>query len=158
MTKKADINKEIKKAVQQLVLAKNKLKSLGVLRSERLVGEFGEWFAEQLISGKRAISTTQSGWDIICNEKKYQVKTHAKSESNGARWTEWKYTKKEFDFLILLIFSSRLFLNEAYIIPYEIAERRVNRTRKQIVLDWDDYMDFKILEFPENLKLFLANK
>lgn len=158
MTKKADINKEVKKAVQQLVLAKNKLKSLGVLRSERLVGEFGEWFAEQLISGERAISTTQSGWDIICNEKKYQVKTHAKSDSTGARWTEWKYTKKEFDFLILLIFSSRLFLNEAYIISYEIAERRVNRTRKQIVLDWDDYMDFKILEFPENLKLFLANK
>jgi hypothetical protein len=88
MAKKSDIYKKVRSAVQQLIRAKNNLKSLGVLRSERLVGEFGEWFAEQLISGERATSTTQSGWDLICNGKKYQVKTHAKSESNGARWTE----------------------------------------------------------------------
>ena len=148
---------EIKDTVNDFIQAKKKLKELDVLRSERLTGEFGEWFAEKLTSAKRAKSTTQSGWDLIRDEEKFQVKTHAKSSSNKARWTEWKYTEKKFDFLVLLIFSQELRLREAYIIPYKIAEERINKKLKQIVLKWDDYPDYKISSFPKELSIFLAD-
>lgn len=149
---------EIKETVQIYIQAKKKLRELDVLRSERLTGEFGEWFAEKLTSANRAPSTTQSGWDLIRDGEKFQVKTHAKSESNKARWTEWKYSEKKFDFLVLLIFSQELSLREAYIIPYEIAEKRINKNLKQVVLKWDDYADYKISEFPEDLKIFVEGK
>lgn len=59
----------IKTNIELLINAKNQLKELNVLRSERVTGEFGEWFAEELTGAKRAKSTTQKGWDLILNEK-----------------------------------------------------------------------------------------
>jgi hypothetical protein len=148
----------IKKNIELFISAKNQLKELDVLRSERITGEFGEWFAEELTGAKRAKSTTQKGWDLLLNEKKYQVKTHAKGEKNNARWTDWKYSKRDFDVLVVLIFSSSLSLREAYIIPFEDAYSRVNKNNKQVVLKWDNYPEFRVTKFPEHLQIFLDEK
>ena len=145
----------IKENINLFISAKNKLKDLDVIRSERIIGEFGEWFAEELTGAKRANSTSQKGWDLILNGKKFQVKTHAKGEGNKARWTQWNYNDDEFDVLVILIFSSSLELREAYIIPYNIAQARINKNKKQVVLKWDDYFDYKVKQFPEHLLMFV---
>ena len=149
---------KIKNAIDEFINAKEKLQNLDVLRSERLTGEFGEWFAEQLTGAKRADKTSQKGWDLESKGIKYQVKTHAKGQNNNARWTDWKYDSKEFDFLIILIFTHKLELKEAYHIPYTETENRVNKKNKQIVLKWDDFKDFKITQFPKSLELFLLKE
>jgi len=155
------INSKIKTVydlIQEHIAIKQMLFDLDVIRSERFIGEFGEWFAENLFGAIRAKSTSQIGWDLIDdNGQKYQVKTHAKGKNNNARWTNWSYSKSDFDVLILLIFSNRLEIKEIYKIPYEIAFKRINLDRKQKVLMWDNYADFKLNlnEMPDHLNVFL---
>jgi len=148
--------KEVKEALNQFVEAKQKLRSLDVIRSERVTGEIGEWFAEQLTGAKRAKSSTQKGWDLTDGKKKYQVKTHAKGDDNNARWTTWKYNNNEFDELILLVFSKEFRLKEAYQIPYKVTQDRVDFSKKRVVLRWDDFKDFKIAISPnDDLAVFI---
>lgn len=150
---------EVHDAISMLVKAKEILRDLDVLRSERTTGEFGEWFAETLLNAKRATSTSQSGWDLIDSQSvKYQIKTHAKGAKNKARWTEWKYSDKKFDCIIILVFSTELRLKEAYNIPFNVAINRINFKQKQIVLKWDDFSDFIITDLVKShadLKIFL---
>lgn len=80
---------EIREAINRLVEAKQDLKNLGVLRSERTIGEYGEWFAEKLTGAERKGSTSRKGFDLILNNTwKIQVKAHAKGDGNNARWTD----------------------------------------------------------------------
>ena len=138
---------EVYDAIESLNRAKEDLRKLDVLRSERLTGEFGEWFAEVFFDAPRADSTSQSGWDLVSrNGDKIQVKTHAKGDNNNARWTEWKYQSKEFDILVILIFTKELKLKEAYRIPYNVAMRHIDFENKQVVLKWDYYPSFSIIE------------
>lgn len=150
----------IRDLVANFVKIKDESKKLDVIRSERFIGEFGEWFAEEFTGAKRAKSTSQSGWDLIDrNGIKFQVKTHAKGENNTARWTNWSYDNKVFDFLIILIFTNKLELKEIYKVPFEATKTRVNLNLKQKVLKWDDFSDYKISfdDISEDLKVFLKN-
>ena len=42
---------KIRNALDRLIDAKKDLRKLGVLRSERTIGEYGEWFAEKMTGG-----------------------------------------------------------------------------------------------------------
>ena len=117
---------------------------LDVIRSERLVGEMGEWLAESIFGGRRADSSSQKGFDIINNDRKVQVKTHAKGDDNNARWTEFKYEKGDFDELIIIIMTKEYRLKEVYNIPEEVVFERINESKKQRVVDWDAYPEYAI--------------
>ena len=146
--------KDVFLAIQKLNDAKEELRSLDVFRSERLTGEFGEWFAERLINAKRAASTSQTGWDLLgANGEKIQVKTHAKGDKNKARWTEWNYSAGAFDILMILVFTKEYKLKEAYRIPYQNAEEEIDFEKKQVVLKWDDYSEFNIMDEIRNSEL-----
>jgi hypothetical protein len=134
----------IQKYIRQFVEAKQQLKNLDVLRSERTIGEFGEWFVEQIINGKRAATTSQSDWDIEAGGLLYQIKTHAKGPNNKARWTELKHTISGFDFLVIVVFSHDLYLKEYYQIPYNIVLARMIRSGKSSLVKWDHYKDYQI--------------
>lgn len=149
---------EIRKELDNYVKAKRKLTQLGVLRSERTIGEYGEWFAEKLTGGVRNIKTSSKGYDLTKGTLRIQVKSHAKGDTNNARWTDWTYENKDFDELILLIFNKELVLKEAYSMTYEQACERINQNLKNKVLKWDDYQDYQISKFPSKLNSFISDE
>ena len=146
---------QVREALDEFVRAKQKLRELDAIRSERVTGEIGEWFAEKLTGARRAETTSQTGWDLLLGDKRIQVKCHAKGDQNNARWTQWTYKDKLFDELIILVFNKELYLNEAYRMTYEQAHVRVKWDQKQVVLRWDDCTDFRIRHFPKELEPFL---
>jgi len=73
-----------------------------------------------------------------------QVKTHAKGDSNNARWTDYRYDRGAYDELIILVFSKELVLREFYRAPEAVAYNLVDRTKKQLVLKWDSLAPYRI--------------
>ena len=135
--------KDVRIAIDKIVEGKKSLRELDVIRSERLVGEIGEWLAEKIFGGERAISSSQKGYDLIIDGKKYQIKTHAKGDKNNARWTQFNYSKGEFDYFIIIVMSKEIYLKEVYLIDEETLFNRIDETKKQRVVDWDKYQEFK---------------
>lgn len=132
---------EARHALDQIAQAKETLRRLDVIRSERMTGEIGEWLIEQIYGGARAASTSQKGYDLEIDGLRYQVKTHAKGDNNSARWTEFKYERGVFDFFIILVLSKEYAIKELYRIPEHVVFERINETLKQRVLKWDDFSD-----------------
>jgi hypothetical protein len=151
----------IRSAINKIVDGKNTLRKLGVIRSERLIGEIGEWIGKSIFGGESAESSSQKGYDLVIDGKKYQVKAHAKGENNNARWTEFKYEKGQFDYLVIIVMCSDLYLKEVYCIDEETVFSRLNLSKKQRVVDWDNYTDYKIplakLPNQDLVKLFTKN-
>jgi hypothetical protein len=137
-------NREVRECLNSLVKAKQRLRDLDVIRSERLVGEIGEWLVESLFGGSRAESSSQKGFDIVKDNSKIQVKTHAKGDDNNARWTQFGYKRGEFDFLVIVVMSKELYLKEVFYIPENVTIDRIDTKKKQRVVDWDKYKDFSI--------------
>lgn len=135
---------EVRKYLDSLVTAKRMLRELDVTRSERLVGELGEWLAKSIFGGQRAPSSSQKGFDIINNDRRVQVKTHAKGDDNSARWTEFKYQRDEFDELVIIVMTKEYRLKEVYLIPEEKVFARIDESKKQRVVDWNKYRDCSI--------------
>ena len=137
-------NALVRLSLNQIINAKQFLRQLDVLRSERTTGEIGEWFVAELYGGTRAVSTTQPDWDIQTPTEKLQVKTHAKGEDNNARWTNVKATLKGFDYLIIVDFTSDLFLEAFYRIPIAEAQRAIRQSGASHIIKWDDVAAYKI--------------
>ena len=135
---------EVREQLDSIVEAKRRLRELDVIRSERMVGEIGEWLAESIFGGERVKSTSQKGYDLIGDGRRVQVKTHAKGDENNARWTEFKYEPGQFDEFVIIVMSKELRLKEVYRIPEEIVFERIDETKKQRIVKWDDYADFGI--------------
>ena len=148
----------VRNQLDSIILAKQRLRELDVIRSERFVGEIGEWLAETIFGGKRVKSTSQKGYDIIRGELRVQVKTHAKGDENNARWTEFKYEMGQFDEFLIIVMSKELKLKEVYKIPEKIVFTKIDETKKQRVVNWDDHSAYsiKLIDLPnqELVKLF----
>jgi hypothetical protein len=116
---------ETKNAILDYKNAVNKLKKLRVLTNQKdFTGQIGEWVASIIYNGERAASGKQKGWDFISDEKKYQVKAAAKSNSNKTSgFTPFKkyINHKTFDYLIIIDFTEDYMLNSLYKIPYNNA-------------------------------------
>nr|WP_286942921.1 hypothetical protein [Allomuricauda sp.] len=150
---------KIRNALDRLIDAKKDLRKLGVLRSERTIGEYGEWFAEKMTGARRDDSTSRKGYDLLLNGSwRIQVKSHAKGDHNNARWTDWPYIEKVFDELVILVFNKELFLKEAYRMTFEQADSKLRRHLKNPELKWDDCQEFKIKQYPDNLKPFILKQ
>ena len=141
---KSSENEIIRSALDSMVRAKRVLRDYDVTRSERLVGEIGEWLVESIFGGERASSSSQKGYDIIRDDRRVQVKTHAKGDANNARWTEFKYQKGEFDDFVIVVMSKEYCLKEIFYIPEDVLFERINESKKQRVVDWDQYHDCRI--------------
>lgn len=134
----------VRDQLDSIVEAKRRLRELDVIRSERMVGEIGEWLAESILGGERVQSTSQKGHDVIREDLRVQVKTHAKGDENNARWTDFKYEPGQFDELVIIVMSKDLKLKEVFRIPEEVVFERIDETKKQRVVNWDDHADSSI--------------
>lgn len=135
---------KIRAAIDSITSGKRTLFELGAIRSERLTGEIGEYYVSEILNAQRAGTSSQKGYDLLLDGKKVQVKAHAKGEGNGARWTEFKYSQGDFDILVIIVMSQDFLISEFYQIPAESVFARINEKKKQRVVDWDNFTDFKI--------------
>lgn len=134
-----------KEAILQYLNALKNLKDLKIIKNQKdFTSQLGEWLIAELLNGEIAINGKQEYWDIKVDDKKYQVKTHAKSTTTTRSDTEIKYKENaEIDFLVIVVFSENYKLIDIYIAPWEVAFKLI-RKNKNPVIKWSDLNKFKM--------------
>lgn len=135
---------KVRKSLDNLAKAKQELRDLHVIRSERLVGEIGEWFFTALYGGERAKSSTQKDWDIVLDGKKIQIKTHAKGDKNNARWSVLKFNGNEFDELVIIVLSKEFYLKEFFRVEANFLSNLIEKSGDRTIIKWDKLSNYKI--------------
>jgi hypothetical protein len=143
---------EIRKKLKAFYDAKCALKKEGVLRSERLTGEIGEWYAEKAYNASRAQTTSNRGWDLIQKinddvKHRLQVKAHAKRRENKATWTPVNPKNfGDFDRLIIVVMRDDYLLKEWYDIPSDKLNWLSVKSGSARIVHWQGAKDngFKV--------------
>lgn len=117
-----------------------KLRELGVIRSQKLVSDLGEWIVATLLGGSLAGSKTQKGWDVECAGQRVQVRSHAKSENNPNQWSPAPTNPTGCDDLVIVVFSERLQVEQILRVPIAVATQRAKNGR----LQWRSIQKFKL--------------
>lgn len=101
------------------------LRTLGVIRSRKLLGDLGEWYSCLLFGFERAPDLSQQGYDCVCptTKRRIQVKTDRKSGSQNATvWMpEWNADSdsQPFDDLVILWLADDFRMKECFRLPIE---------------------------------------
>ena len=143
-------------ALKNFSQSKKILRECGIARSERIVGEIGEWYFIQLFGGKLAPTTSAKGWDVECQDgKKIQIKTHAKSSNNNARWTEINPSSlSHFDELYIFVFSQDLILRSILFKKSVNIYFKTNKKEESSgIVNWKD-MELMRVDFLKNNTFF----
>ena len=133
----------ISDALERLSSAMRDLKDLDVLRSQKILSDFSEWLIARIYHGEIAYSRTQTGWDVMVDSERIQVKAHAKAESNPNRWSTITDPSK-FDSLVLLILSSTYKVREFYKISSNELIQYLKPYKHGYKLNWDDIQAWNI--------------
>lgn len=157
MRKQADVPSQIARSLSDLCSAQETLQRLGIIRSQRLVADFGEWFAAQLLSMSLCTSRTQHGWDLEAPGKRVQVKTHAKAETNRARRTTLRKDVLEFDDLAVIVLTSTYRVRAVYLVPREAVESLAPYKDGKRVLVWSALKAFELRTVPVELMPLLSD-
>jgi hypothetical protein len=124
------------KAFRAYRAARDELKALGVIRSERSVaGDYGEWIAAQMLDLKLADSGVQAGYDAMDSRgKTYQVKTRIIADINAATSFDMRLEFHPFDYLVGVLVSPACELLAVFRLPAsEVASRAVtNRGSRRL--------------------------
>lgn len=129
--------------------------ALNVLRDQKILinnkdftCQIGEWLVEMLYDGKRATSGIQKGWDVEAQGKHFQVKTHAKAETNSAKFSAVeKESAEQIDELIIIVFTFDYKLKEFYKVPWSYAYPNIKLRGKKnprYEINWSSIKHYKI--------------
>jgi hypothetical protein len=140
--------KDTRALLNTLYQTKVALREKGVMRSERFTGELGEWLVEVAYQAKRALATSQRGWDVQAEvdgkASLLQVKTHAKGKRNGARWTEVRPDCiGQFDRLVIVVLSDDYFIKQWFDIPRNAVQSMLTQSGKSWIVKWDDALAYE---------------
>lgn len=104
-------------AIQALSDALAVLRTCGVIRSTRFVGDIGEWYVATLYGGHLAKSRVQTGWDVLepSTGARLQVKTQTFDRRN--QWNYLSTSPDAFDRLVVVLLTEALTLRDLYSIP-----------------------------------------
>lgn len=81
--KKLKIKQEIKNAISEFAKAYIELEKLKIIRSRRIVGDIGEYYASKRLSLTLSNNNNEKGWDAIDkNGIKFEIKTRRVYESD----------------------------------------------------------------------------
>jgi hypothetical protein len=148
-------NDIIVSALKNYFTASLRLRELGItINSKDFTSQLGEWIIEYYFNGKRASSGNQKDWDIKINDKKVQVKTHAKSASTKARWSYIRKDEEaEIDILIIIVLGQNYKLKEFYEVNWFDAFPLIREHKDGPKIFWDDLDEYKIAldKLPSNL-------
>ena len=137
---------EIDKALKNYFKAYIELKRLNITTNKKdFTSQIGEWLVCELYGGKRAEKSIQKDWDVIVDNKFVQVKTHAKAETNGNRWTGIEYGEDaQIDELTTVVFTHDYKLREFYRTPWREAYLLVRHNSDRSLIRWDDLRKYKV--------------
>lgn len=100
----------------------SKLKESGVVRSRKVVADYGEWLSTILFPIIMEDNLSEEGYDCIDpkTKERYQIKTVRKTPGNNvATWCRGKFIKgKSFDWWIVIRFSESFKIRELYKVPF----------------------------------------
>lgn len=118
-------SKEVDLAIKNYLKAKEKLKQLNILRSDRnLAGEYAEWILLNAKNPKLTLAenTVQKGFDAYDdNQKTYQIKSRQVKTLQSNTSFDIKDINNPFDFLICVFFDKNLDVLDILIIPRELV-------------------------------------
>lgn len=78
-----DENSEVKKLLIEYRDIINKLRSMGILKTTKVVSDYGEYIASKKLNLKRATSSSNKGFDATDEQgKKYEIKTRKATDWN----------------------------------------------------------------------------
>jgi hypothetical protein len=137
---------EIKNQLKIFFKTLKELKNLGVTpNSKDFTSQLGEWLVMEIFNGERAQSGIQKNWDGIVEGKKYQVKSHAKSESNKNNWSYVNYDHDaDIDFIVIIIFSPEYKLMDFYKISWKECLTLIRLRKYGKVINWRNLKNYKI--------------
>ncbi len=104
---------QAQRSIRSYTAARDELKGLGVLRSERnLQGDYAEWLAAELLGLRLAASGVQKGYDATDSDgRRYQIKArivpHLRQHSSF-NFREFDPTRKSFDIFLGVFLSPAL--------------------------------------------------
>jgi hypothetical protein len=157
MSEPIDIPSQIARSLSDLCSAQATLQRLGIIRSQRMVADFGEWFASQLLSMSLCSNRTQQGWDLESSGKRIQVKTHAKALTNRARRTTLRKDALEFDELAVVVLTETYRVRAFYLVPREAVETLAPYKDGKRVLSWNALKSFELRTVPVKLRPLLSD-
>jgi len=111
--------------LNQMSCIEAELRTLGVIRSRKLLGDLGEWYASLLFGFELAAGLSQKGYDCVCPKtgKKIQVKTDRKGNGQNATvWMpEWnpESDSQPFDDLVIFWLAEDFRIKECYRLSIE---------------------------------------
>ena len=139
---------EVRRLLTKIYDAKNALRKLDVIRSERFTGELDEWMAETACKGARAKTRTQKGWDVKVvdgsRQRLLQVKAHAKGHENKARRTAlYPESLELFDRLIIIVMSEDYCIQQWFEIPRRDVRDWWTQSGEGWLIKWDEVSAFE---------------
>ena len=134
---------EIAKAIQRLSDAINDLAEYRVIRSRKVVSDFGEWLVVQMYDGVLASSKNKEYWDVEVGSEKIQVKTTSKAEDNHNRWLEIKNPNR-FDTLMVIVLTTQFKVREFYRISSQELHPYLTPYGDNYKVKWDDIKEWMI--------------
>jgi len=152
---------EVKQSFIDLNKGLDGLKNNNVIRSQRFIGEIGEWIAEQLFPGYlRAAGTSNKGWDLKDqNGDRLQIKTHAKSSDNNFHYTPIG-NNTDFDYLVIIVLNETFQLRKCYKVPVvNVKDLIVNKHINWEKLEKNGYrFGFEEILKEKNLDYLIENR
>lgn len=120
------------------------LKAIKVIRSRKIIADYGEWLSEKLFSLKRVNEKNKKGYDCYDpkTEEKYQIKTVRKSKgNNAATWCHKKYIEEKcFDYWVVIRFNDFFEIRELYKVPFLAIKNGTfgfMKSKNSYNLSWD---------------------
>ena len=132
---------EVIEALDNLHEALEKLRALGVIRSQKWTADYGEWLVAKLFASDLAESCTQSGWDIEIDGKKVQIRTSFIPQK-GPRYTRCK-VNEDFDELIVVGLTEKMRIGKIYHIDKERLKPLI-RNGSESRVNWSDLDPYSV--------------
>jgi hypothetical protein len=149
--------KEDIEALDNMHAAIQKLRSLGVIRSQKWTADYGEWLVGKLFGSDLAESRTQSGWDIEIGGKKVQIRTSFIPQK-GPRYTRCKVSE-DFDELVVVGLTENMRIGKMYRIDKERLKPLI-RNGAESRVNWTDLNPYSVnlndLASVKNMTPFLS--
>ena len=131
--------KNSEKLIAQYLEAKQALKGLGILRTDRsLEGDYAEWLISNNLGLKLSESTIQKGYDATdISGNTYQIKSRVVETLNHNTSFDIKNIDFEFDYLVCVFFSPNLKLLKLLKIPYKVVVQLGIQNQSSFRLRWN---------------------
>jgi len=115
-------NDEAIEAIGRLADAVRALRAARVIRSNRITGDLGEWYVEQLYCGTRTPSQTQKGFDVMLPDTNERLQVKAQTFDPNNQWNYLDSDTALFDRIVIVILTPSFKLHHLY--EMKVAELR----------------------------------